>query len=94
MQYSGSSFSAQLLSVFRSILRRNGREDLPLGPFPAHGYLNTHYVDAVERRMFKVLGDGEAVITKWMITIKDEPRFAFTIGLVFIVSLTLLVVGQ
>jgi hydrogenase-4 component B len=82
MQYTGSSFADQFLSLFRSILRKYGREKLPEGPFPEHGFLNTHYVDAVERRMFKVLGEGESMVDGWMSQLKEEPRHTFSIGLI------------
>ena len=71
MQYTGSSFSDQFVSVFRFFLRKVSRVKLPDGPFPENGYLNTHYVDAVERRMFKVLGEGEGLVGVWMSHLKE-----------------------
>ncbi len=94
MQYTGSSFSEQFVSVFRSLLRKVRRDQLPDGPFPGDGYLNTHYVDAVEIKMFKVLGEGERLIELWMSQLKDEPRFAFGLGLFFLITLALVVVGR
>ena len=82
MQYSGTSFSAQFASLFETVLPQLRREDLPAGYFPADGHLATHHVDAVERRMFQVLGDGEALATTVISRIPDQPRFGFAAGLI------------
>jgi len=93
MQYTGSSFSDQFLSLFRLLLRKYSRERLPHEPFPEKGYLNTHYVDAVERRMFKVLGEGENLVNIWMSYLREEPRYAFSAGLIVVVIMGLIAVG-
>lgn len=94
MQYTASSFSSQFLTIFQSILRRFTRKNLPEGPFPGQGYLNTHYVDAVERRMFKVLGEGEGLIGSWMSHLRDESHYAFGATLIALVVIVLVVVAK
>ncbi len=94
MQYTGSSFSDQFLSLFKSILRKYSRERLPDGPFPENGILNTNYVDAVERRMFKVLGEGESMVNKWMSHLKEEPRYSFGFGLIVLIIVGFSIVVQ
>jgi hydrogenase-4 component B len=81
MQYSGTSFSSQLAAVFKTFLPQLRREELPQGYFPASGRLSTHHVDAVERRMFAVLGDSESLVARVVAWIPDEPRFTFAAGL-------------
>jgi hydrogenase-4 component B len=95
MQYTGSSFSAQFARVFEPFLPQLRRERLPQQVFPSeHGHLSTHHVDAVERRMFEVLGQGEQFVTETSERIPEQPRFAFAAGLVVIVVLAgLLVTG-
>jgi hydrogenase-4 component B len=83
MQYSGTSFSQQFASVFKAFLPQLRREELPRGNFPeGTGRLSTHHVDAVERRMFAVLGDSESLVARVVGAIPDEPRFTFAAGLV------------
>jgi hypothetical protein len=50
-------------------------------------------VDAVERRMFEVLGQGEEMATQASDKISEEPRVAFAAGLVAIVVIFGLLVG-
>jgi hypothetical protein len=86
MQYTASSFSAQLARMFEGLLPQLRREKLPTEVFPAApGHLATQQVDAVERRMFEVLGQGEAMVTGTSKRISEEPRFAFAAGLVALV---------
>jgi len=94
MQYSGSSFSAQFRAFFGAILPLLRREKLPIGPFPATGEIKTHCVDAVERRMFKVLGEGEATIRRLVERISDDARLSFAAGLaVLVVVMGVVVMG-
>ncbi|WP_437893031.1 proton-conducting transporter transmembrane domain-containing protein [Sorangium sp. So ce124] len=94
MQYTGSSFSEQFTRVFASFLPSLRRERLPEGPFPQQpGHLSTHHVDAVERRMFEVLGHGENFIAQAFDRIPEQPRFAFAAGLVALVLIGAMVVG-
>lgn len=95
MQYTGSSFSAQLTSLFRPALPVLTREHLPTEPFPQHGsHLSTHHVDAVERRMFEVLGQGEQFVQDTSERIPEQPRFAFAAGLVALVVIALVALGE
>lgn len=94
MQYTASSFSAQFARVFDAFLPQLRRERLPDQIFPAEpGHLGTHHVDAVERRMFEVLGQGEDMITHASERIPEQPRFAFAAGLVALVVAVGLLVG-
>lgn len=94
MQYTGSSFSDPFLTVFRVLFKRKHRQELPEGPFPKNGYFNTHYVDAVEQRIFKILSKGEAWVQFLMSHLNEEPRYAFGAGLVALILLGLLAVTQ
>jgi hydrogenase-4 component B len=83
MQYTGTSFSSQFASLFQGVLLHLRRETPPEGPFPEKGaHFNTHCVDAVERRLFEGLGEGEGIATKVVARISEEPRFAFGLGLI------------
>lgn len=95
MQYSGSSFSAQLSTLFRPALPVVTREHLPSEPFPQHSsHLHTNHVDAVERRMFEVLGQGEQFVHETSARIPEQPRFAFAAGLLALVIVALVALGQ
>jgi len=95
MQYTGSSFSAQLSTLFRPALPVVTREHLPTEPFPQHGsHLSTNHVDAVERRMFEVLGQGEQFVQETSGRIPEQPRFAFAAGLLAIVIVALVALGE
>jgi hydrogenase-4 component B len=94
MQYTASSFSAQFAALFEGFLPQLRRERLPKGVFPTQpSHLGTHYVDAVERRMFEVLGQGEEMITKTSARIPEQPRFAFAAGLLALVIALGLLLG-
>jgi hydrogenase-4 component B len=94
MQYTGSSFSAQFGALFEGFLPQLRREQLPKGPFPTEASkIGTHYVDAVERRMFEVLGQGEEMITKASEHISEQPRYSFAAGLLTIVVVVALLIG-
>ncbi|NNN05113.1 MAG: proton-conducting membrane transporter [Elusimicrobia bacterium] len=92
MQYSGTSFSSQFAAIFEAVLPQLRSEDLPVGYFPPDGRLATHYVDAVERRMFQLLGDGESLVTQAVARIPDQPRLAFAAGLVALAVIVWLIV--
>jgi hydrogenase-4 component B len=86
MQYTAASFSAQFAEIFRAFLPQLRREHLPRDVFPqGPGHLATHHVDAVEQRMFDVLGQGEEMIVKTSERIPEQPRFAFAAGLVVLI---------
>jgi len=95
MQYTGSSFSAQLSTLFRPALPVLTREQLPTEPFPQHSsHLSTHHVDAVEQRMFEVLGQGEQFVHDTSGRIPEQPRFAFAAGLIALVVMALVAIGE
>lgn len=86
MQYTGASFSSQFAAIFQSVLVHLRRAALPQGPFPEKAsHLNTHCVDAVERRMFEVLGEGEGLATQLISRLSEKPSFSFGIGLIVLV---------
>jgi len=94
MQYTASSFSAQFAKNFDSFLPEQRHEKLPTEVFPqAHGHIATHHVDAVERRMFEVLGQGESFIARAAGRIPEQPRFAFAAGLLALVVIVASLVG-
>jgi hydrogenase-4 component B len=95
MQYTGGSFSAQLSTLFRPALPVMTRETLPTEPFPQHtSHLSTHHVDAVERRMYEVLGQGEQFVQDTSGRIPEQPRFAFAAGLLALVVVALVALGE
>ncbi len=95
MQYTGSSFSAQLSTLFRPALPLVTREHLPTVPFPQHAaQLSTNHVDAVERRMFEMLGQGEQFVQDTSRRIPEQPRFAFAAGLLVLVIVALVALGK
>lgn len=83
MQYTGSSFAASFARFFGSFLPESRREHLPRTIFPHEAsHLTTHHADAVETRLYEVLGRGEEMIVKSSTRISEEPRYAFAAGLV------------
>ena len=94
MQYTGTSFSSQFAGFFATVLRQLRRQRLPVGPFPERAdHLNTHCVDAVEQRMFEVIGKGDDVVVGLARRIPVEPRFSLAAGLVVLVAVIGLVLG-
>ncbi len=94
MQYTGSSFSAQFASIFEGFLPQLRREQLPKGVFPQEtSRVGTHYVDAVERRMFEVLGQGEEMVTHASERLSEQPRYSFAAGLLTLVVIVALLIG-
>ncbi len=91
MQYSGSSFSDPMVAVFRDLLRFITRQDLPQGVFPKDGRYETHCVDAVERKIFALLSNGEAIAKAGMNRLPENSSFSFAIGLVALILLVCLV---
>jgi hydrogenase-4 component B len=86
MQYTGASFSAQFAAIFYAVLPQLRREALPRGPFPErNGRLDTHCPDAVEKRMFEVIGDGDRLVTRLADRAPAEPRVSLAAGLVVLV---------
>jgi hydrogenase-4 component B len=94
MQYTGASFSSQFTGFFATVLRQLRRERLPVGPFPERGgHLATHCVDAVEQRMFEVMGEGDDLVVGLGRRIPVEPRFSLAAGLVALLVVVGLLVG-
>jgi hydrogenase-4 component B len=94
MQYTASSFSAPFTTIFEAFLPQLKRERLSKEVFPAEaGHIGTHHVDAVEQRMFEVLGQGEDMVTQAASRIPEQPRFAFAAGLLALVIAVGLLVG-
>ena len=94
MQYTGASFSSQLAGVFYAVLPHLRRERLPEGPFPEKaGHVDTHCVDAVEKRMFEVIGEGDDLVTRLAPRVPVEPGVSLGAGLVVLVVAVWLLLG-
>jgi hydrogenase-4 component B len=93
MQYTGSSFSSDFSARFRGLMVMLRRQKAPVGYFPNDSYLITDCVDAVERRLYSVIGRGDASATDWSGKLReDDPRVAFGAALLAIVLIAGLVV--
>jgi hydrogenase-4 component B len=93
MQYTGSSFSSDFAARFRSLMVMLRRRKAPEGYFPTDGYLITDCVDAVERRLYSVIGHGDVSATHLSRRLReDDPRVAFGAALIAIVLIAALVV--
>jgi hydrogenase-4 component B len=93
LQYTGASYSSQFAGIFEAVLVHLRRERLPRGPFPEGGaHLGTHCVDAVEQRMFEVMGEGDGLVKRLGRRIPIDPRFSLAAGLVVLVTIVGLVV--
>lgn len=89
MQYTASSFTEHFARVFDAFIPALRRDDISEDLFPKRpGHISTHHADAVERRMFEVLGQGEELVAQASERIPEQPRFAFAAGL-----FVLLVIG-
>jgi hydrogenase-4 component B len=88
IQYTGASFSSQLAGIAYAVLPHLRRERLPRGPFPdGKGLLETVCVDAVERRMFEVIGEGDETVGNAARRISVEPRLSLAAGLLVLVGM-------
>lgn len=93
MQYTGSSFSSDFGARFRGVMVMLRRQKAPGGYFPDDSYLITGCVDAVERRLYSVIGHGDASATELSGRLReDDPRIAFGAALIAIVLIAGLVV--
>jgi len=93
MQYTGTGFSTDFAAPFKGILLLLKRRKAPAGYFPSDSYVITDCVDAVERRLYAVIGHGDesaADISRKMH--EDDPRLAFAAGLAGIVAIAALIV--
>jgi len=92
MQYTGASFSADFADRFKNIMLMLKRQKAPAGYFPRDSYVITDCVDAVERRLFAVINQGDASATDLSQKLhEDDPRIAFAAGLAAIVAIGALV---
>ena len=92
MQYTGTSFSTDFATLFRKILPVLRREKLPTGYFPTEAHIHTHSVDAVERRLYEVIGRGDqsaGALAKKLN--EDRPGGSFALALVAVLLLASLV---
>ena len=96
IQYTGTSFTQPLATLFAGVLPMLRRERLPTGPFPPAGdYLHTHSVDAVESRMFELIGNSDQLVTETAAKISEESRLSFGLGLlVLVIMVGLLFAGR
>lgn len=94
MQYTGTSYSSQFVSLFTAVLPQLRRKKLPEVVFPKHSsYVNTHSVDVVERRLYEGLGSAERWIVDFAKRIPDEPRVSFAAGLIGVAFVVWLALG-
>jgi hydrogenase-4 component B len=92
MQTTGTGFSIDFAEQFKNILALVKRRKAPLGYFPSNSYVVTDCVDAVERRLFAVIGQGDATADDLSRKLQeDSPRFAFAMGLAAIVLIAAMV---
>ena len=93
MQYTGSSFASDFSARFRGVMVLLRRQKAPSGYFPDDAYLITDCVDAVERRLFSVIGHGDNSASELARQLReDDPRLAFAAALVALVAIAGLVV--
>lgn len=93
MQYTGSSFSIDFMSRLSSVVTVLKRQKAPVGYFPKDAYVVTDCVDAVERRLYAVIGQGDDSATHLSRRMQeDSPRLAFSVGLAAIMLIAALVV--
>jgi hydrogenase-4 component B len=92
MQYTGSSFSSDFTRRFSDIVVVLKRQKAPLGYFPNDSYVITDCVDAVERRLFAVIGQGNDSASQLSQQLReDDPRLAFSAALAALVAIAALV---
>lgn len=93
MQYTGSSFSWDFSQRFRGVMVMLRRQKAPAGYFPTDSYVITDCVDAVERRIFSVISNGDASAENLSGKLReDDTRIAFAAALLAIVMIAALVV--
>ncbi|MBK9345043.1 MAG: proton-conducting membrane transporter [Burkholderiales bacterium] len=93
LQTTGSSFSHDFLHHYRSVLGTVQRQKLPTGYFPDDAYVVADCADAVERRLYHVIGQGNSSASLLsQLMHEDDPRLAFALGLAAIVVIAALVV--
>lgn len=93
MQYTGSSFSRDFTRHYRGLVGYVRRQKVPEGYFPDDAYVVSDCVDAVERRLYTVIGQGDetaGLVSRLMH--EDDPRLAFALGLAAVIAIATLVV--
>jgi hydrogenase-4 component B len=93
LQYTGSSFAKDFTKNYRGVMLLLKRKKAPTGYFPDDAYVVTDCVDAVEHRLFNVIGHGNesaSLISKLLR--EDDPRVAFGLALAALVAIAALVV--
>lgn len=93
MQYTGGSFSTDFAQPFHSVMLLLKRQKAPTTYFPTDSYVITNCVDAVEHRLYNVIGHGDesaSEISRLMH--EDDPRLAFAAALVALLVIASLVV--
>lgn len=92
MQYTGSSFSKDFSQSYEGVMVLLKRQKAPQGYFPDDAYVVTDCVDAVEHRLYNVIGQGDksaGLISRLMH--EDDPRLSFALGLAAVVAIAALV---
>jgi hydrogenase-4 component B len=88
IQYTASSFSATFVDLFATLLPSRRRVQLSTRILPRKtGHFAVSAVDAVERRLFEVLGRGEELFVRAAAAVPEEPRVAFAGGLALLLVL-------
>jgi hydrogenase-4 component B len=92
LQYTASSFSKDFAHNFKGVMLMLKRQKVPTGYFPGDAYVVTDCMDAVERRLYNVIGQGDesaSLISRLMH--EDDPRLGFALGLAAVVAMAALV---
>jgi len=93
VQYTGNSFSTEFAHRYTGVMTLLKRQKAPLGYFPEDAYVVTDCVDAVERRLYNVIGHGDESASQIsQLMHEDDPRLAFALGLAAVVAISALVV--
>jgi hydrogenase-4 component B len=90
MQYTGASFSGPMVAVFKDFLQFVTRKKLPKGVFPENGFYESNCVDAVESKIFSVLGEGERMSIQMMSRLPESSSFSFLVGLITLLIMVVL----
>jgi hydrogenase-4 component B len=92
MQYTGTSFGTDFANRFEGILHTHRHQQAPNGYFPTDSHITTDCVDAVEKRLYSVIGRGNHTATDLSrLMHEDDPRLAFAAGLAAIVAISALI---
>ena len=92
MQYSATSFSLDFARWFQGVLLILQRRRAPVGYFPSDSYVITDCVDAVERRMYTVIGQGDESAENISRKLpEDDTRVTFAAGLIALILIVAVV---